>query len=149
MGQNGSYFESMRLSWQILLILALATFGAGLQGLIQGRPAGAEETDEWAVTVSAALAMDGALWVDARSQEAYDQSHYPGAVFLNEDNWDTQLGVLLGAWEPGQAVIVYCDGDGCASSRKLAERLRTELGLEPVYWLVDGWEAIAGSEVLR
>jgi rhodanese-related sulfurtransferase len=139
----------MRLSWQILLILGLAMVGSLLQGLIQGRPAGVEETDESAIALAESLAMENALYLDARSGEAFAKSHLPGAIHLNEDNWDSQLGLLIQAWEPGQAVIVYCDGVGCASSRKLADRLRTELGMDPVYWLIDGWEAIEAAEVLR
>jgi rhodanese-related sulfurtransferase len=138
----------MGFSRQILLIIGLATLGALLQGLVQGPPASLAETDASAVVLSSALAMKGALFVDARSEEAFEESHYPGAIHLSEDNWDTGLGRVVQAWEPGLPVIVYCDGDGCASSRKLAERLRTELGLEPVYWLVGGWEAIEAAEVL-
>jgi rhodanese-related sulfurtransferase len=138
----------MGFTRQILVIIGLATLGAFLQGLIQGPPAGITETDASAIVLSTALKMEGALFVDARSQEAFEESHYPGAIHLSEDNWDTGLGRVVQAWEPGLPVIVYCGGDGCASSRKLAERLRTELGLDPVYWLVDGWEAIEAAEVL-
>lgn len=90
--------------------------------------------------------MENLLWIDARSEAAFEESRYPGAVSLNEDNWDRQLGLVLESWEPGQAVVVYCEGDGCSSSRKLAQRLREGLGMEPVYWLVDGWEAIRMAE---
>jgi rhodanese-related sulfurtransferase len=136
----------MQLSRQILLILVLASIGSIVQGLLQGRPLTGDQADEWAVTFSEARMMDNLLWIDARPETAFGEGHYPGALSLNDDNWDRQLGLVLEGWEPGEGLVVYCEGDGCASSRNLAQRLRTELGLERVYWLVDGWEAIQRAE---
>ena len=98
---------------------------------------------------------DGALWVDARSLEDYEKGHVPNAVPLNQDDWDALLERFLNAWEPGQAVIVYCDSRECHASDNVARLLREEVGLDRVYVLKGGWEAwlrvkaLTGVEVGR
>ena len=148
MKEFGIYFRYMRLSGQILLILGLATLCAGVQGLIQGQPLPEAVADESALSLSTALQMENALWVDARAEKSFSEAHYPGALLLNETLWATRLGPVLEVWNPGQPIIIYCDGSGCASSRKLAERLSSDLGLDPVYWLDGGWEAMEKAEVV-
>ncbi len=80
------------------------------------------------------------LWVDARSEKEYGKNHIPGAILLNEDQWDSLLPELLKVWSPKRMVVVYCDSAQCQSSHKVAERLR-QSGLNPVYILKGGWEA--------
>ncbi|HEY0946171.1 MAG TPA: rhodanese-like domain-containing protein [Opitutaceae bacterium] len=80
-----------------------------------------------------------ALWVDARKAADYARDHVSGAVLLNEDAWDEQLGGFVEAWRPGQGVVVYCDSAGCGASRLVAERLRRELGVDDVVVLQGGW----------
>ncbi len=84
---------------------------------------------------------DLALWIDARSQSEYDQQHIPGALPLNEDNWDALLAPILDTWRPGQLIVVYCSSQKCLSSHEVAKRLREQVGLSPVYVLKGGWEA--------
>jgi rhodanese-related sulfurtransferase len=80
------------------------------------------------------------LWVDARTRNHYEKDHIPGAILLNEDEWNSLAKDTFDAWTPGQSVVVYCDTRQCQSSHKVAERLR-ESGLSPVYVLQGGWEA--------
>ena len=80
------------------------------------------------------------LCVDARSKTSFEKDHIPGAVLLNEDQWDELLPGVLTAWWPGQSIVVYCDDKLCDSSNAVAKRLR-ETGLGPVFVLKGGWEA--------
>ena len=90
--------------------------------------------------------MSNVLWVDGRSETAYQQAHFPGAIHLSLDDWDNGLTRLLESWDGGMQIVVYCDGNGCESSRAIAQRLRDELGEGAAYWLVDGW-AVLEKEV--
>ncbi len=81
------------------------------------------------------------LWVDARSAKSFADDHVPGAVLLNEDEWDELLGALLEQWRPGVQVVVYCSSQACQASAAVAQRLREEVGLGDVYVLKGGWEA--------
>ena len=84
---------------------------------------------------------DKVLWVDARTQQKFDESHIPGAVLLNEDDWDTQVPLFLNEWEPENAVVVYCDSATCDASHSVRKRLTEELQIPNVYVLKGGWSA--------
>ncbi len=127
------------------ILIAMAAVCALVEGLLIGMPDVSQDLDDWAITVEDAMALEPVLWVDGRSTDAYLSGHLEGAVHLNLDGWETGLGNLLQEWDPGLAVVVYCDGNGCESSRSIAERLRMELGGNNVYWLVDGWPALQGE----
>ncbi len=80
------------------------------------------------------------LWVDARSRVDYESGHIPGAILLNEDEWDRCLPALLAVWQPGQRIIVYCSDRGCRASESVARRLKS-IQLTPVFVLDGGWDA--------
>lgn len=84
------------------------------------------------------------IWVDARSRDEYDRGHVPGAILLNEENWNSLLGNLFEAWQPPRTIVVYCNV-GCQTSQKVADRLR-DLGIEPVYVLKGGYDAWKTNE---
>ena len=128
-----------------ILVLLAAVFGL-LQGLFTGFPDPDALDDEWGLEVEQAFELEAVLWVDARTEAAYLQDHHPGAVHLTRDDWDAGLGNLLFEWEPGVAVIVYCDGDGCESSMQIASQLREELGEDTIYWLAGGWPALKAHQ---
>lgn len=81
------------------------------------------------------------LWVDARPAEAYVSGHIPGAIALNEDEWERLLPSLLSVWQPGQRIVVYCDSSDCATSQAVALRLQRELQIETVAVLRGGWKS--------
>lgn len=96
------------------------------------------------VTVDALRAeMDAgtAIVLDARPAGFFEQSHIPGALNLNEDDWEGGLGGFLEVWSPELEVVVYCDSRACQASEHVAERIREELGIEHVRILEGGWEA--------
>ena len=131
----------------ILKEAALICLVAGLLGVItwaihpRAPVYGAIELAEGEITLSIILA-EGAevLWVDARSRDTYERDHVPGAILLNEDDWETLLNEFLDSWNPDLTIVVYCDSQQCQASKHVAERLRSELQLEKVYTLYGGWE---------
>ena len=84
---------------------------------------------------------DQVQWVDARPRAKFEHAHIPGALLLNEDEWDTLIAPFLDAWNPDKTIVVYCDGGSCEASHKVAERIRTDLKIGNVYVLTGGWSA--------
>ena len=80
------------------------------------------------------------LWIDARPEEQFAKAHVPGAMRLDEDEWNTLLPLVLAAWSPERKVVVYCSRATCNASHAVAERLRHEVALKNVYVLQGGWE---------
>lgn len=80
------------------------------------------------------------LWVDARPAAEALHDRIPGAMVFDGAAFDRDLGQLLGAWTPGQRIVVYCGSSSCDTSREVAERLR-EAGLDNVHHLHGGWDA--------
>lgn len=81
------------------------------------------------------------LWVDARNENAYQSGHIPGAILLNETDWNRLLPGFLQAWKPRLKIVVYCDSRECDASRGVASRLKRELNLPNVAILEGGWSA--------
>ncbi len=79
------------------------------------------------------------VWIDARPRPKYETDHVPGAILLNEEEWDACFPNFTEAWAPGTPIVVYCEV-GCRSGYKVAERLRDK-GIEPIYVLKGGWQA--------
>lgn len=99
---------------------------------------------EGAVAADFARAHAGEiLWIDARPEEDYREQHIPGAVLLNEDDWEGGLMRLFDVWEPGQTLVVYCGAEACRTSQTVMWRLRKELQDDAVYYLEGGWDAWA------
>ncbi len=83
------------------------------------------------------------LWLDARGNKDFLAGHIPGAMQLNEDNWDELFMEFLqsGRWTPGKRIVVYCGSSGCHASHSVAEKLRKNAGIPNVWVLKHGWEA--------
>ena len=80
------------------------------------------------------------LWIDARSKTEFVRDHIPGAISLDETDFDRGLGAILAAWTPGRRVVVYCSTSACHTSHAVAERLRAA-GLNDVFFLHGGWDS--------
>ena len=85
------------------------------------------------------------IWLDARHLPEYEAGHIPGALLLNEYDWEN---LLIAAFPSiteapeGAPVIIYCDGQQCAASRAVRDRLRqTPLGDRELLILRGGWPA--------
>jgi rhodanese-related sulfurtransferase len=94
-------------------------------------PVSVAEAKKWGETI---------LWIDARAEVEFEKAHVPGAIRLNEDDWDTLLPGVLAAWSEDRKVVVYCSRLTCNLSHEVAERLRNEVALKNVYVLQGGWE---------
>jgi rhodanese-related sulfurtransferase len=95
------------------------------------------------ITVAQAQALGAAvLWIDARSRADYEAGRVEGALLLNEDSWGELLIPVVERWQPGMPVVVYCDSRGCQASRKIAERLRDEAGVDTAKVLRGEWSKV-------
>lgn len=123
---------------QAVALAALATLPAAGAWMLGPKPA-AVARQEGIIEPRAAVELGtAALWVDARPRRDFDQAHVPGALLLNEEEWDALLPALIQEWTPARQLIVYCDGGGCQASKEVAARLR-DAGLSPVSVLRGGW----------
>jgi len=82
-----------------------------------------------------------ALLVDARSWDDYAKEHIPGALSLDQQDWDTGLVSFLEHWTPSRPVVIYCGGQACGLSKAVALRLLTDLPEADVYVLKQGFSA--------
>lgn len=112
--------------------------------LFKTPPLAADETT-WAQVAAwqdgAASARVHILLVDARPEAAYRAAHAPGALPLNEPQWERQLPAVIEALRDNTRVVVYCDDTLCDASRAVAARLRRELALTDVLVLKGGWRS--------
>ena len=80
-----------------------------------------------------------AVFVDARSFEAYSDGHIKGAVSLPVMEFDLIIKEFMEQHNPSQFIITYCSGRECEDSHDLAERL-VEAGFQNVSVYIDGYE---------
>ena len=107
----------------------------------------AVETDAAEVASALAAGERDFVLIDARSREAYERGHLPGAVGLPHAEIDEATLAAL----PDGLVVAYCRGPGCNAATKAGRRL-AELG-RPVkemlggyeYWMRDGRAVATGS----
>lgn len=127
---------------QLGLLLGLALLPALVSGALQLQWNGQPPLAPGEVRLATAQMWgDQVQWVDARARTKFERSHIPGALLLNEDEWNTLIAPFLDAWDPDKTIVVYCDGGTCEASQKVAERIRTELKIGNVYVLKGGWSA--------
>lgn len=129
---------------QVLLLLGLAFLPAIGQAVYYRNTVSWHHppVDSALVSVAEAKAWgDSVIWVDARPEAEFARAHIPGALLLNEDDWDARLMTFLTAWAPERKIVVYCSAQSCSASHAVAERLRKDAGLENVHVLEGGWEA--------
>jgi rhodanese-related sulfurtransferase len=144
----------MRTLRDVLVLMIVAAVPAVVAGFVHPhRPAWSVveqpvAADELTVEQVTKLG-DDAIWVDARSASAFEAGHVPGALLLNELDWDNQLPGVLRKWEPGMTVVVYCDSSACSASHGVAKRLREQVQLDRVYVLHGGWAAWPGEKAVR
>jgi rhodanese-related sulfurtransferase len=63
-------------------------------------------------------------FVDARSQDHYNDGHIPGAYQLDPYHPEQQLGGVLAACQAADQVVVYCTGGECEDADSTAILLR-------------------------
>ncbi len=98
------------------------------------------EIREGEISVADAMALEAVIWIDARSEEEYNKGHIPGAILINEDDWDSYFGNFMANWGGETNFVVYCDNRLCDRSTHVADRLKSSLELETIYELKGGWQ---------
>jgi rhodanese-related sulfurtransferase len=82
------------------------------------------------------------FWIDARVDEQYTAEHVPGAISLNEQNFDSALFDHIETLQDlKKPMIIYCGGEKCEASTKIRQALVERLPLENVFVLKGGWQA--------
>ena len=117
------------------------------KGVITASPTGPEEWKPEEIT-SVARAKEifdngNVLFVDARSQENYEDGHIPGAISLPMGQFDELIGSFLDQHATARSIVTYCSGRTCEDSHHLAQFL-SESGFDNVSVFIDGfpgWEA--------
>jgi len=117
------------------------------KGVITASPTGPEEWKPEEIN-SVARAKEifdngNVLFVDARSQDNYEDGHIPGAVSLPVGQFDEQIESFLNQHSPETRIVTYCSGRTCEDSHNLA-RLLADVGFTHVSVFIDGfpgWEA--------
>ena len=109
----------------------------------QAGSSGGKAAPDWENTVSieearALFFTNGAVFVDARPEEAYRSGHIKGALNLPPDGIDQSLPSVIEQVPPDSLIIAYCDGEDCPLSREAALQLMTK-GYSNVDVLVNGW----------
>jgi rhodanese-related sulfurtransferase len=79
------------------------------------------------------------LWVDTRSKAKFKSRHIPGAVLLNNEDWERLVSIFYDRWQPGYRVVVYGELDS-DNAHEIANRLRKESMIENIWVLKGGYE---------
>ena len=117
------------------------------KGVITASPGGAAE-GKHAEIESVARAREifdtgTVLFVDARSQDDYENGHIPAAVSLPVGRFDERIESFLKRYPSEQPIVTYCSGRTCEESHSLA-RFFSEAGYTDVRIFIDGfpgWQA--------
>ena len=128
---------------QLLFLFGIAFVPAIGQAIYYRAAVSWEQPPADSAPVSVAEAVrwgEAVLWIDARVEEQFAKAHVPGAMRLDEDDWNALLPAVLTAWSPERKLVVYCSLQTCNASHTIAERLRHEVALNNVYVLQGGWE---------
>ncbi len=106
-------------------------------------------TDSWDLSVDLKAGHSGIVVIDARSREAYEAGHIPGALSFPHREMNAASAKHL---DRSKVYVVYCDGIGCNGSTKGAYKLAVlgfrvkELlgGLD--WWRRDGYPIATSPE---
>jgi molybdopterin/thiamine biosynthesis adenylyltransferase/rhodanese-related sulfurtransferase len=99
------------------------------------------EIDE--IDAGAARALDGAVWIDVREADEWQEGHLPGAVHIPRGYLESR--VEAAAPDKSTPVIVYC---ASAARSAFAAKSLQELGYEDVHSLAGGfteWKRTGGE----
>ncbi|MDB5032771.1 MAG: Rhodanese domain protein [Chlorobi bacterium] len=75
--------------------------------------------------------MKGAMFIDARPEDHYNEGHIAGAMNVYADQWQTSIPELIKI-PKDRLIVTYCGGgDACELSHELADHLR-DIGFKKV-----------------
>ena len=110
------------------------------------------QTDASDVHAALQTADPGFVLVDARSAQAWDQGHVPGAVHLPHAEIPGRAAGLL---DPAVPVVTYCWGPGCNGATRAALALSLagyrvrEMPGGVEYWIREGFPVTTGAGDVR
>ena len=81
-------------------------------------------------------------WIDARTEEKFNEEHIPGAILINEFGFDDQVFDIIDELQNLELpLIIYCAAKRCEASRKIAKKLGTVFPplKENIWVLQGGW----------
>jgi rhodanese-related sulfurtransferase len=149
----------LRILWQSSVLLALAGAAGVATYKLHSDPPSLYLVDEevkqpFEVNVREARELaaqpGGVIWVDARQRAEYEKGHVPGALLLNQYEWEDRMMDFLQAVNdhPGRPVIIYCDAQKCQASRELRQQITEQLpvGDLDLRILHGGWPAWQEAE---
>ena len=88
-----------------------------------------------------------ALFVDARSDEEFEQGHLAGAIHLPAAETDLYLDRIFEHLPFGMTIIIYCEGGECESSNVVYEFLALNgFSMDDLRIFQPGWEVLGGEE---
>lgn len=108
---------------------------------VEARPAPDGVGEVIIITIEEAEALyqnREALFLDARSLEAYRSVHIEGSLSLPWEDFDKRFIEVMESIPPELPIITYCDGESCELSKDLAIALLAR-GYANVRVLPDGW----------
>jgi len=102
--------------------------------------------------VQSALSEQRLVLIDARSKQAWDQGHVPGALHLPHAEIKDRAAGLL---DPAVPVVAYCWGPGCNGATRAALAL-SEAGFQAremlggiEYWVREGFPVATATGVVN
>jgi len=79
------------------------------------------------------------VFVDSRSEEEFRAGHIQGARLLDAYSFDESVSMFRDLIPVDTTLITYCSGEGCGSSREVAELLQRE-GYQDIRVFEGGWD---------
>lgn len=94
-----------------------------------------------------AYMQGAALFVDARSEEEFEQGHVAGAIHIPAAEKDLYLDRIFEHLPFGMMIIIYCEGGECESSNVVYEFLAMNgFSTDDLRIFHPGWEILGGEE---
>lgn len=137
---------------QIIVILLLASLSGIIFNRIRGHKVphpitqikGLASSRENIRNISSEVAFSyltsrRAIFIDARSQEQYNEGHIRGAISIPYENLEKYYETLIKEIPPDKFIIVYCGSRSCQLSMMLAKEL-IQMGYSNVMVLKGGWK---------
>ena len=82
--------------------------------------------------------QNAAIFIDARDQWDYAESHIKGAINIPEFSFSPN-DQILATINKESLIIIYCDGDDCDTSKRLAVEI-TKLGYKNIFVFLGGFK---------
>jgi rhodanese-related sulfurtransferase len=79
------------------------------------------------------------VFVDSRSDEEFREGHIQGARLLDYYSFEESVSTFRDLIPADTTLVTYCAGEGCGSSREVAELLKEE-GYQDIRVFVGGWD---------